>query len=142
MFQKLTKSLKINPDTAAYRIFQAVRTSMLFAVGRTFTVAGSLSGFVMIWKQMFAESRVWTLFDGSLYQHGLDQKDFYVALFGIALILLVDMLHERGISIRKKIGDQKLVVRWMIYYGALFALIVVGVYGPAYDAASFVYGAF
>ena len=142
LFQKLTKSLKINPDTAAYRIFQAVRTSMLFAVGRTFTVAGSLSGFVMIWKQMFAESRVWTLFDGSLYQHGLNQKDFYVAMFGIALILLVDMLHERGISIRKKIGDQKLVVRWVIYYGALFALIVVGVYGPAYDAASFVYGAF
>lgn len=142
MSDSLITMLKIKQDGPVYRIFQSVRTSLLFAVGRTFTVAGSLTGFIIIWKQMFAEHRLWVLFDGSLYTHGLDRKDFYVALFGMALMFLVDILHERGISIRAYIAEQKLLIRWIIFYGAIIALVIFGVYGPEYNAASFVYGAF
>ena len=79
---------------------------------------------------------------GPLYAHGLDQKDFYIAAFGVILILFIDLLHERGVAVRERIGRQKLFVRWVFYYGALVSLLILGIYGPGFDAASFVYGAF
>lgn len=82
------------------------------------------------------------LFDGSLYQHGLDQKDFYVALIGIILILVIDTLHEKGVKIRQTIAAQPLPVRWIVYYAAIFGIVILGIYGPGYNASSFVYGAF
>ena len=142
LFARLLRVLKIHTDRKAYRTFQALRTYLLFAIGRTFTVAGGLAGCGLLWRQMFAESRLWTLFDGSLYTYGLDQKDFYVAAAGVILMLFVDFLHERGVAIRDRIGSQKLLIRWAFYYGALFSLLILGIYGPGFDAASFVYGAF
>ena len=97
---------------------------------------------LLLWKQFFAGHRIWVLFDGSLYQHGLDQKDFYVAFIGIILILVIDTLHEKGIKIRQTIAAQPLPVRWLVYYTAIFGIVILGVYGPGYNASSFVYGAF
>lgn len=142
LLNRLKTFLRVEPKRKAYRVFRSVRTYLLFAAGRTFTVAGGLAGCGLLWRQLFAGSRLWTLFDGTLYTHGLDQKDFYVAFAGIALMLFVDYLHERGISIRERIAGQKLPIRWAFYYGALFSLVVLGIYGPGFDAASFVYGAF
>ena len=142
LFDRLIKLLKIDTGTKAYGTFRALRTYLLFAAGRMFTAAGGLAGCALLWRRMFAQSRLWALFDGSLYAHGLDQKDFYIAAFGVILILFIDLLHERGVAVRERIGRQKLFVRWVFYYGALVSLLILGIYGPGFDAASFVYGAF
>ena len=139
---KIISLLKINTEKTYYQIWQSVRTCMIFAIGRMFTVTGALTGCAVLWKRLFAEHRLWTLFDGSLYSHGLDQKNFYVALLGIVIMLLVDIMHEKGKSIRQSIAAQPLPIRWIIYYGAMFAIVILGMYGPGYDASSFAYGAF
>ncbi len=139
---KIITLFKIDSSATYYRIWSSIRTSILFGIGRMFTVTGSLVGCGILWKQLFSESRLWTLFDGSLYTYGLDQKDFYVALVGIIIVFLVDILHERNVKIRYIISTYPLVIRWSIYYMAIIALVVFGMYGAAYDAANFVYGAF
>lgn len=142
ILDKAVKTLKFRQEGFSYRLMQSVRTFILFAVGRTFTVAGSLAGCIALWRQLFSETRLWTLFDGSLYTYGLDQKDFYVALAGILVIILVDLRHERGKQIRMSIDRQPIILRWAVYYTAIFSIIILGMYGPGFDAASFVYGAF
>ena len=67
------------------------------------------------------------LFDESLFTHGLDRKNFYIAVVGIIMILLVDLIHERGAKIREGIVAIALV--------AVFAI-----YGPGFDASGFAYG--
>ncbi len=139
---KLCTSLKIDRERGYWKIWQIIRTCAFFAIGRMFTVAGGLTGCLLLWKQLFSETRLWTLFDGSLYTHGLDQKDFYVMLIGVILIIIIDILHERGYKIRETIAAQPLPIRWIIYYGAIFSILILGIYGAGYDAASFIYGAF
>ncbi len=139
---KICSSLKINRERKYWKAFQCIRTSIYFGIGRMFTVAGGLAGCGVLWRRLFSEARLWTLFDGSLYTHGLDQKDFYVALVGIILMLLVDIWHEGGTKIRETIAAQPLPIRWVIYIGALVTIAVFGIYGSGYDAASFIYGAF
>ncbi len=138
----LCTSLNINRQRRYWKIWQSIRVFIFFAIGRMFTVAGGLRACLILWRQLFADARLWTLFDGSLYTHGLDQKDFYVMLIGVILIMIVDILHEKGVKIRETIAAQPLPIRWVIYYSAIFSILILGIYGPGYDAASFIYGAF
>ena len=81
----------------------------------------------------------WVLFDGTLYTLGLNAWDFWVMLASIALLLVADILHANNVSIRDRLLSQPLPVRWLVWYGALFIILIFGVYGPGYDAASFIY---
>lgn len=141
-WDRLIQKFSIDTEQLYYKGFIMLRTFTFFAVGRMITALGFVTGSLYLFKRIFTEARFWVLFDGSLYTRGLDQKDFYVALAGVALIIVVDILHERGIEIRKSIASQALPIRWIIYYGAIFAFVIFGMYGPGFDASSFVYGAF
>ena len=72
----------------------------------------------------------------------LDEKDCFVVLIGIVAMFIVDVLHEKGKRIRKTVAAQPLPIRWICYYGMIFVIVILGVYGAGYDASAFVYGAF
>ena len=57
-------------------------------------------------------------------------------------MLGVDAAHEKGIKIRQTIAKQGIVFRWIVYYAAIFAVIIFGIYGSVYDSASFIYQQF
>ena len=48
------------------------------------------------------------------------------------------MLQQKG-SVRERIAGSNLVFRWAIYLAMILCVIIFGVYGPGYNAASFVY---
>ncbi len=139
---QLNERMHINTEGGLWHFWQGFRTSIFFGVSRMFTVVGGLAGCGLLWQRLFTAARLWVLFDGSLFTHGLDQQDFTVAIVGIILILVVDVCHERGMKIRESIAKLPLPLRWIIYYGAIFAILILGVYGSGYDAASFIYGNF
>ena len=64
-------------------------------------------------------------------------------LFLSCLVLLsVSLMQESGIRVRETLAKQNLYFRWVIYLGALFSLILFGVYGLNYNAADFIYRGF
>lgn len=141
-FEKLAERLKIDRTTFAYQLFQMLRTFLLFVISRIFSCSGSIEASIEIFRSIFRESRVWELFDGSLYNYGLNQKNFYVALVGILIIWLVDIFHEKGMHIRKQLAAQPLLFRWIIYFAAIYTVIIFGIYGPGFNVSDFVYRGF
>lgn len=140
-FKKWTQKLHIDTASFGWKLFQMVRTYFLFVIGRMLTVTGSLKGFGQLISGLFQEHRLWALFDGTLYQHGLDYKNFCVAIVGIFFIWIADMLGEH-MRIRENLAKQPLVLRWLAYYGVIVLLLIFGMYGSAFDASKFVYGGF
>ncbi len=142
LMDRIVTRFSINTERPLFQAWQSIRTFFLFAIGRMFTVAGGFRNGLYLWKRLFASHRLWTLFDGSLYEHGIDRKYFYVVLVGMILMFCVDYWHEKGIHIRKNIAALPLPLRWLVYLAAMFTIVIFGVYGIGYDASSFVYGAF
>lgn len=140
-FKKLARKLKINTETVSWRIFQMARTTAIFAVGRILTRPGTLYRSWHIFKKALTKFDPWVLFDGTLYNFGLTRADLILVCICIALFGVISYLQQRG-SVRKMIAKQNFVVRWAIYLAAIFAIIILGVYGPDYSAASFVYMAY
>ena len=60
----------------------------------------------------------------------------------VLILIAVDLVHEKGVSIRGWIASQGDVFEVLVFVAAVTAIIVLGVYGPGYDAASFIYQRF
>lgn len=72
---------------------------------------------------------------------GLDYKDLCVAFLGLLFVQRVSVLQEKG-SVREMIAQKNIVLRWTIYYIAIFSIIILGIYGAGYNASDFIYANF
>lgn len=137
IFNNIIKKLKINVQAWWYKAIQIARTIGFVLIGMLIFRSQSLAA---AWR-MFC-----SIFQGSkgidLSKIGMKPADFVVIGIGIIIILVVSILQEKGWNIREKISQKNIIVRWSIYYIAIFAVIILGIYGPGYSATSFIYGQF
>ena len=143
VYNKLREKLGIGANTFTWKLFQILRTFVLVSMGRYFSRADSLYTALRMFKRTFQQIRdVSFLTNGSLLRIGLTNAEWWLLLFAIMLLLFVDYTHEKGIRIRESIARQGLIFRWAIYLGIIVVILVFGVYGPGYSAASFIYEKF
>lgn len=139
--KQLKSRLGINEELFSWRLFQMTRTFIICCIGRVFFRANGLKAALIILKNMFTGIQPENVATGELFTHGLDYKNFTFALISIAVLWAVDMLQER-FGIRKELQKQGIIFRWLIIFAGIFALIVFGIYGPGYNASSFIYEQF
>ena len=139
-FTSWKQALHINEDSAAWGAFQIVRTFFLVGiVPRVVTRANSLSDALIIFKHMFSKWDLAVFFDGRILEYGLNNRAFIAAVISILVLLAVSLMHEKEIKIRETIASKNIVIRWIIYILAIVIIVVFGVWGPGYDASTFVY---
>lgn len=140
-YKTIPKKLHLNTNTKTYAVFQMVRTFILFTIAKIVTAPGTKANVKLTIHQLFSRFNPWVLFDGSLYNMGLDNKDWGVIIIGLVVVAIVAYLQEKG-SIREMIASKPLPLRWVVYYSAFFIIVIFGIYGPGYDASSFIYANF
>lgn len=143
VYARAKEKCAINEATFSWHLFQILRTFIVISLGRLFSRAASLT----VALDMFARiprnfCDISFLVDGTLIELGLNTANWVVLMLAIAFLIFTDYLHERGIQIRETIAEQHIVFRWFVYYTAIFAVIIFGVYGLGYDSAAFVYQQF
>ena len=132
--------LHINDQSKVWQLFQMCRTFVLTGIiPRVIVRASSIGAAWTIFKNFFADLNVSSLWNGSLLEYGLSKENFVIAGFAIAVLFVVSLLKEKGVSIRESIGKRNIVVRWLIYIAAFYSVVILGIYGPGYDASAFVY---
>lgn len=126
------------------RVYQALRVLFTFSLvnlASIFFRVPSLRMALDLVRRMLFHWQPWQLFDGTLYRLGLSRHGFWMVVVGALMMLIVSLLH-RKIEIRKTISQFPLPLRWAIYLGGLFIIILFGVYGFGYNAESFIYQTF
>lgn len=137
------EKLRIEETSFSWRLFQMIRTFVICSIGRLFPRAARLATSIAMMQSMtYAWWDLSFLTDGSLIELGLSNANWYLLSCAILVMFFVDYLHEKGVHIREEIGKQQIIFRWVIYLLAIFAVLIFGVYGPAYDSASFIYEQF
>jgi len=143
VYAKAKEKCAVNEATFSWHLFQILRTFIVISLGRLFSRGTDLTAAL----DMFARipQNFWDisfLVDGTLVSLGLNTANWIVLMLAIAFLIFTDYLHERGIQIRETIADQHIIFRWFVYYVAIFAVLIFGMYGPGYDSVAFVYQQF
>ncbi len=92
----------------------------------------------MIFKRILTQPKLWQLVDNTLYEQGLEWKEFALALFAAGILWFVDIQQEKG-CVREKIAGWYLPVRCVFYAASIMAVIIFGIYGPDQGGSNFVY---
>ena len=130
----LTVLFHIDTSKWGWKLFRQVRTFFLFTLARFIVLKDALH----VLNRM-KEGMYWgQLFDGTLYTIGLNRPEFLIALLAICIVWRISVLQD-SISIRQKISECNFIFRWVIYYIAIFIIIIFGEYGLGYNSADFIY---
>lgn len=72
----------------------------------------------------------------------LGKLEWGLLLPGILLIVIKDILNEKGICLKACLNRQVWPVRCLIYTAVVAGIVILGVYGAAYDTSQFLYTQF
>jgi D-alanyl-lipoteichoic acid acyltransferase DltB (MBOAT superfamily) len=139
--KRLRRFLKVNEESPVFLWWQRGGTFVLVTIAWVIFRAESLRTGLSILKRIVTDMTPWVFFDGTIYTCGIGQRSFVAWILCVILVAVVEQMQEKG-NVREILERQHLLVRWGIYFGGILLVTVLGVYGPGYDAAQFIYGRF
>lgn len=135
----LIKLLGLDETSLGHKIMQGIFTFICIDFAWIFFRAGSFTASIRMIKSILSVHNPWILFDGSLYNCGLDQKNFQFMIVCIFILLLTDIAAYKGVKIREIVAKQDYWCQAVIVAFSVVVILLFGIWGNAYDASNFIY---
>ncbi len=142
LFRGAAEKLHIRRESVPYRAFQVVRTAALVCVGELFFRADSLRIGLSMFRNMVTGLSFASIRNGTVFQAGMDRKDFVIVLIGVLIVLVNSVMKEKGIQPRKWLAGRPAAVRWAVCYALILFVVVFGAYGTGYVPLDPIYANF
>jgi hypothetical protein len=140
VFDKMCEALRIRTASFGWRVFRIVRTFILVLIGYYFDIAPSFTGAMDMMKRSLADQH---LARGvkEIFSLGLNRTDYLTLAFGMMVMFVISVLGEKyQIDTPGELLEQKsFALRYIMILLAILAILFMGIYGPGYDPADFVY---
>ena len=126
---------------ALFKGFRMVRTWLIIFTGEMLFNSPSVGTWLRLLRHLFVRSffRVGALNFAAM---STNRADVLAAFAGTVFVLMLDSYQEHHGRVADKVRSLHLPVRWALYYGLLFAIIIFGAYGSGYQAADPIYAGF
>ena len=141
-YARCRERLHIREESRLFIAFQMVRTLMIITIGRYLSAANSLRGALRLYRVTLTRGLCLGMLADWEATMGLGVPDTLCLFIGIAIMLIVDVMNEKGVCVRERVLKAKTPVRWAFYIVALYAVIIFGMYGKSFDASAFIYERF
>ena len=137
---KIVLRLGLNETGFLMKSYRTFKTFWLMSFLRLFDINKTPQEAFRAFKYIFTS---WSGFDiTKVYEQlSLPYEDFVVALIAIIILFAFELIQRKG-SVRARIFALPSPVQWTVLSLVIIAVSVFGYYGPGYDAAAFIYGAF
>lgn len=133
---------KYNTKTVSfgYHFGKAIVTFLLVDFAWIFFRAESIVQALKFIKRMLFRPNLWVLHNKGLLNFGLNQTEWHILIISLIAVLIVDIIrYVKKQNIDDFLADQPWWFQCFTIIGIFFSIITFGVYGPAYDPASFIY---
>ncbi len=124
----------MNKKSLSSNIRKGLVTFILVDFAWVFFAADNIYMALGIFKQMLT-----TVTTTSVFELGLDRNNWKIMVASIVVLLFVDILHEKGVSIRCYLSKQEMWFRLVFYNVLIWVVIMFGIYGVGYDTSQFIY---
>ena len=137
---RINEQLHTKTDCLSYKLGQVLVTFGLTAFAWIFFRANSLGDAFGYIRRMFTKPDLWCLFNGELYNLGLDRVEMNVLFGSLLVLLLADLVrYFKKQQLDAFLAEQNLWFRWGVLLALIAAVAIFGIYGPGYDAQQFIY---
>ncbi len=138
--QILWKKTNAKTESFSFKLAQIAGTFVLVDIAWIFFRANSLGIAVDYCKRMFTKWDPWSLFNGELYNLGLDRFEFNILIVATVALLLVDLIRYcKKQLLTDFLQEQCIWFRWGVIFALIFATIIYGMYGIQFESSQFIY---
>lgn len=140
LLEKFENSYK-KTASISYKITRICITYFLVCIALIFFRAESISQSIGIIKRIICKINPWVLFGDALVGN-LGLENHYFKIIGVALAFwfLVELLQYKKHELLPELLSKQVVwCRWAVLVFMMGFIGIYGVYGPGYDASSFIY---
>ena len=144
-YERLANALRVDRTTVAYTCFAVARTFVLVQIGRFYDYINSVALATRCIGNVFLD------FSPSAFLPTLQSLDLPipewlgappVTLCAIAVVLVVDLLNERGVDVRGALLARKLPIRVLVYLVVGVIVVVSFAYDQTTGGGRFAYANF
>lgn len=137
--EKVMKVLNVDKTAFSHRFLQMLITFGLVDVSWIFFRASFREGISILKSILGFGSIHWFTWGDNLKAMGLTPETRNLLVVSLLILLVADICKYCKISIIEWLCAQGIWLRWLIYYVAIFGILIFGVYGPGFDASQFIY---
>ena len=141
LFAKLSKALRIDRESKGFGVFRVIRTIVIVNFGMLIFRADDLGVALKMFTSIFSNLNPLTLFRG-VYDFNTGAGDILLVFIGLAAMVVVGVISEKGINITERIYKLPYVAKLGIYLAFLFVIIIFGAYGEGYGVVDLIYANF
>ena len=124
----------------SHRLLQMIITFGFVDVSWVFFRAGSTRQALSVIKRIIGLAEgCWFTWGSNLKAMGLTKPTRNLLVIALAILLAVDVCKYKGIDLIDWLCRQGIWLRWLVYYGSIFGILIFGVYGPGYVSSKLIY---
>ena len=138
--EKIINSCNVNTACLSWKLLQRVCTFLLVVFAWIFFRADTITQALQYIKRIFIRPTPWLLFNGGLYELGLDRVEMNILIISVVILFLVDLIRvKKEMTIDKFLFTQNVWFEWMVIILLVLMIFIYGEYGPTFDAKQFIY---
>lgn len=140
--KRVAGRLGINPDAKVNRLIRGLFTFALIDISWVFFRAPSFHSAVGYLLGMLTRWDLSCCFSGMRSQLGMSKRVCLVLAVSLVILLITSIFRYRKTDLREKILGMPIAIRWALIMAGIFFVLIFGMWGTSYDAASFIYAGF
>lgn len=137
--KKVMNVLHIDENASSHKVLQMLITFALVDLSWIFFRASFSQSFSILKIMAGMGTQSWFTWGNNLTAMGLTEQTRNLLVIALAIMMFADICKYRGISIIQWLCRQGIWLRWLVYYVAIFGILIFGVYGPGFEASQFIY---
>ncbi len=138
--EKYLNKFNIRTNVFSFIILEIIITFIIVDLAWIFFRAETIYDALLYIKRIFTRIDLWTLFDGTLYNLGLNIFEMNILIIALFILISIDLIkYIRKESIFEFLSKQNLYFRWFVMLFLIFYIIVYGKYGAGFDPKQFIY---
>ena len=138
--ERICKKFHVKTDCISWKFMQMIVTFCLVVFAWIFFRADSIVDALRFCKRIIVKPTPWLLFNGGIYNLGLNRVEMNIFVISIIMLLLVDLVrYFRKQTIDAFLFEQNIWFEWIVIIVLIVMIFVYGEYGPTFDAQQFIY---
>ena len=137
---KLRDALHIKAEALWYRVFQMARTFVLVLIGYYFDIAANLKDALDMLRRTLTDQSI-SVFMSEWRSLGMRKLEYLILIAGVMVIFYFSVrLEQEKLETPVDLLEKRAgIVQWIVLTVTIIWIILMGIYGPGYNSADFVY---
>lgn len=141
VYTKIRQRLHLSEENRCWHLAQMIRTFLIFGFAEMVSDLRSVHGIMMKCRSLFLEHNWHLLYRPMNLFPGLEERDLLILAVGIVMMIVLDILKEKGYKPYEIIARIPILPRYICYVSLLYAALLLD-YAGAGAVGGFMYEQF